>query len=227
MRPIIIAIFILVSALPVCAQTVGSCAAVTDDAERLKCYDSAAKPKLQKPQKTDDKILPFKDRLPGGWKVFTFTDRLDATKKTITARSSALPFAQGNGFVSTIVEVSCYKPDPLFKEQPRLTAWLNFSSTVAVGERMVRWRVDQKKLHYHKTQFYSDGKAFALDVSDGETIADLRKGNTLKVEADLPWAGNVLLEFDISGAADAFAKLECSEKAPRPPVKPRAIKPIE
>lgn len=198
MRAFIVGILILNAALPVCAQTVSSCASITDDVARLKCYDDAVKSKPQEPQKT-----------AGGWNIVTFTDRLDASKTFIAARSSAPPFPQGNGSVSTILEVSCYTP---FNSKPELVAWLKFSSTVAVGERMVRWRVDQKTVHYHKGPFYSDGTSYPLAIGDDTTIADLRNGNTLKVEADLPWAGNVLLEFNVMGGAEAFTKLKCSNK---------------
>ena len=92
-----------------------------------------------------------------------------------------------------------------------------FSETVAIGERSVRWRVDAKPVRHQLREFYSDGTVFLLHQGHdfAPTLADLRDGRVMRVEAKLPWAGNVLLEFDVAGGAAAFAKIPCSEVPPR------------
>jgi hypothetical protein len=88
---------------------------------------------------------------------------------------------------------------------------LLFSETVASGERWIRWRVDQHPVSQSRMPFYDDGKTYFLTLPSGRDtlVPQLRNAKSMKVEADLPWAGSVLIEFDVPGGAAAFAKIPC------------------
>lgn len=149
----------------------------------------------------------------GDWLATVAVDRLDPKKTTSMIGSrSEQPIRQFGRESHAHLWVMC-GPDGITKRTH--LAWsVTFRETVSIGERWVRWRVDDGKVEGRKTESYGDGRIFYLYNSFGpdSTIAAMRKGKMLRSEFDLPWAGNTLLEFKIGGGAEAIGKLPCRDR---------------
>jgi hypothetical protein len=152
--------------------------------------------------------VTFDAAFAGGWQLKTTTDNLDSTKQSEAVYSEAKPFQQNGSPVRSFLSVYCFKSE----KRPELTAALQFSSAVAIGKAQFRWRVDEKAIW--SKNLLIDGTFLLLSGTmekDGSMIDSLRDAQMMRVEANLPWAGVVLLDFDVSGAAEAFAKLPCGK----------------
>jgi hypothetical protein len=152
------------------------------------------------------------------WHVVTSADRLDPSVKTIFARTpTKTPLEQFGRKVGVNLVVSCgntYVTSPSIRESRGLGVRLDFSEAVSIGSRRIRWRVDENKVDFRTTDFYADGTvAFLFPVEKYDLAAQMRGGKIMKIEADLPWAGTALLEFDIQGASEAFAQVPCGPKS--------------
>lgn len=149
------------------------------------------------------------------WRVETSTDRLDPKNRwTYAITKSKQAFQQFGHDVQTSLIIACRDAitgDGSASNFKQLGAEFRFSETVATGERFIRWRVDEHKVAQRKTQFYDDGKTYYIYSYMGrdELPGQLKNAKIMRVDADLPWAGKVLLEFDVSGSAAAFAKIPC------------------
>jgi|ERR1035437_5734533 hypothetical protein len=152
------------------------------------------------------------------WQVKKSTDALDPTKTSTYAISeSKQPIRQFERDVQIGLIVSCQNtmgPRPAYRDVNRLVAILRFTETVATGERWIRWRIDEHEVAKRKTIFRDDGKVFYLSTTLGrdEVTEQLRDAKIMRVEADLPWAGNAVLEFDVSGGPATFGQIPCENQ---------------
>lgn len=153
------------------------------------------------------------------WTVQTWTDPLDHTKQSTYAFvDSKQPLEQFGRPVTVTLIVACQNSIEVGGSMAsfyQLGTQLRFSEPVAIGERWMRWRVDDHAVDKRKTRFYDDGKVYYLSGLLGRDtlVPQLRNGKIMRIEADLPWAGRSVLEFDISGGAEAFAKIPCGQSS--------------
>lgn len=161
------------------------------------------------------------------WQVIKSVDALDtASTSTYAVNYSKQPIQQFGHDVRVALFVSCAKlpelgPSYSHRDIKRLITTLNFTETVAIGERMIRWRIDENQVDYRTDQFYRDGKSYYLsrliDLGHDKILMEqLRNAKIMRVEADLPWAGKVIIEFDVSGGAAAFKQIPCENNTKRP-----------
>jgi hypothetical protein len=150
----------------------------------------------------------------GSWKVETEVDPLDPQKKTtFVSVLSQDGVSQFGRQIKVHLAVLCR--NSALPDVPRaLGSSLYFGERVAVGDRLMRWRVDEFPIRQTKQQFFYDGKGFILSSGgrapkERDFISELRKGKTLKVQYDLPWAGEGVFTFNLAGADDAFSQIPC------------------
>jgi len=149
-----------------------------------------------------------------GFEYKVSEDALDPKKKfSYAITPSNEQFQQSGQPVQAWLVVMCsdtYAGDGSARKFKQLGAHLQFSERVAIADRMIRWRIDENKVVQKKERFWNDGKTFYLmGPGTSEVVPQLRKAKAMKVEADLPWAGKVILTFDATGASEAFAKIPC------------------
>ncbi len=143
-----------------------------------------------------------------GWQIETeqYKDKDGKLKSaSIATVKSRKPIMQQGEAVTAMLRVYCHLQS---NEQ---VASLSFSRRVALYNSPVtiRWEIGFKSAVAEQHMY--DGRHFFLSEKelDMNTVAELARGETLVMDAFLPWAGRTLIEFDIRGASSALSKLNC------------------
>jgi len=88
-------------------------------------------------------------------------------------------------------------------------AAIAFSERVAMEAVTTKYRIDNGPIRRNKmASVQNDGRA--LGVSWPELMSGLATSSVLHIEFNLPWAGHALIEFDTTGADEAFRRIPCS-----------------
>jgi hypothetical protein len=145
----------------------------------------------------------------GPWKIVAITDRLDGTKKFYAETASSAPVLQFGRSVSAYLSISCINLEGYPR---RLGALIYFSEPVGLGETRLRYRIDSDPVNAIKDDFGNGGRTFNLFTwfEHDELMERLSSAKTMKAEIDLPWAGDVILKFDVSSAELAFGRIPCN-----------------
>jgi hypothetical protein len=143
--------------------------------------------------------------IAGSWNDDSRVDRASG-KKTIqmsTVGNGAV--RQFQRAVTSKLMLACTHPDGGGTD--RLSAYLVFSEPVAAEDVRLRYRYDNDPVRVQIAAASRRGDY--LSVSDtfrgDDFFQKLKKSSELRIEANLPWAGSLLLQFDI-GDADAVIK---------------------
>ena len=93
------------------------------------------------------------------------------------------------------------------------SAAIAFSERVATEAVMTKYRIDNDPIRRNKmASVQNDG--LALGVGWTEFMARLPTSSVLHIEFNLPWAGHALIEFDTTGADEAFRRISCGSYKP-------------
>jgi hypothetical protein len=93
------------------------------------------------------------------------------------------------------------------------SAVLDFSEMVAIGDVQVRYRFDNGPVTDITLDFFSRGTSLQLMAGFYDDLADLRTSSKFQVEVSLPWAGDPVIEFDTTGAAEAIDRVPCGDNS--------------
>jgi len=142
----------------------------------------------------------------GEWNEAVTVDRLTG-QKTIMMTNAALNAARQFGRkVSAKLVLQCVESRTKVK-QPR--AAIVFSERVASETVRTKYRIDNDAIQRNKlASVENDGVAIALDWA--EFMSRLPSSSILRIEFSLPSAGDALLEFDTTGASEAFSRIQCA-----------------
>jgi hypothetical protein len=193
---------LLASASQANAQS-DACTSITNEQERLACYDAANKRGQNEPVKT----------APSGlWRIVKEKDPLSGKVLDHAESPAAPPFIQDGQAVTATLIAYCSR---LLKGDPaKVYTQFWFSQSVAYGRVWVRTRVDDRAVETIHPNSHSRGQAidlFFLGRGIGGGIGPMGGAKRLRAELDLPKPGKVLLEFPLAGAKEAVAKLTCRD----------------
>jgi hypothetical protein len=141
----------------------------------------------------------------GEWIEAVAVDRATG-QKTITMTNAALNSTRQFGRkVSAKLVLQCIE-DRTKAKHPR--AAVIFSERIAAETVRAKYRIDNDAIQRNKVApVENDGAALALDWP--EFMSRLSSSSILRIEFSLPSAGDALIEFDTTGASDAFSRLQC------------------
>ncbi len=141
----------------------------------------------------------------GEWNEAVTVDRVTG-QKTIMMTNAALNAARQFGRkVSAKLVLQCVE-DRMKVKHAR--AAIVFSERVASDTVRTKYRIDNDAIQRNKlASVENDGVAIALDWA--EFMARLPSSSILRIEFNLPSAGDALLEFDTTGASEAFSHIQC------------------
>lgn len=93
----------------------------------------------------------------------------------------------------------------------RLSAYLAFSEPVAIDDVRLRYRYDNDTVRTKIAATSRRGDYLSVsDTSRGDNfLQNLKKSSELRIEANLPWAGSLLLQFDIGDAEIVIKTMPC------------------
>jgi hypothetical protein len=111
--------------------------------------------------------------------------------------------------VTSKLVLACTHPDGGGAD--RLSAYLLFSEPVAIDGVRLRYRYDNDPVRIKIAAASRRGDYLSLsDTSRGDDfLQKLKKSSELRIEANLPWAGSVLLRFDIGDADSVIKVMPC------------------
>ena len=141
----------------------------------------------------------------GEWEEAVTVDRLTG-QKTITMTNAALNSARQFGRkVSAKLVLQCIENREKVK-RPR--AAIIFSERIASETVRTKYRIDNDPIQRNKlASVENDGAALALGWA--EFMSRLPSSSILRIEFSLASAGDTLIEFDTTGASEAFSRIQC------------------
>lgn len=141
----------------------------------------------------------------GEWIETAAVDRVTG-QKTITMTNAALNSTRQFGRkVSAKLVLQCIE-DRTKTKRPR--AAIIFSERVASETVRTKYRIDNDAIQRNKlAPVENDGAVLALDWP--EFMSRLQSSSILRIEFSLPSAGDALIEFDTTGASNAFSRVQC------------------
>jgi len=147
----------------------------------------------------------------GEWMEAATVDRSTGQKK-ITMTNAALNSARQYGRkVSAKLVLDCIENREKTKV-PR--AAIIFSEPIASENVMTKYRIDNDPVRRNKSaSIENDGATLALGWP--EFMARLPSSSILQIEFSLPSAGTTLIEFDTTGAREAFNRIQCASPRTR------------
>jgi hypothetical protein len=97
---------------------------------------------------------------------------------------------------------------------------LLFSEKVGVVDLKARFKFDDGLVHEkelgaesHNGNQFSLLSGFNMGMAQYKAPFDeFKASNKLRAQVSLPWAGDTVIEFDISGASEALSKVPCEER---------------
>jgi hypothetical protein len=143
----------------------------------------------------------------GEWVEAVSVDRLTG-QKTIVMTNPALNSARQFGRkVSAKLTLQCIEN----RERVRLPrAAIIFSERVASETVRTKYRIDNDLVQRNKlAAVENDGTTLVLGWA--EFMSRLPSSSILRIEFSLPSAGDALIEFDTTGAKEAFSRIQCAK----------------
>ena len=89
--------------------------------------------------------------------------------------------------------------------------FLLFSEQVGIGDVLVRYLFDGGAPVGRTFSLEGRGRAIFLSTISkyDDFIPPFRKASSFRIQLDLPWTRERVIEFDTSGAEQAFSKVPC------------------
>jgi hypothetical protein len=143
--------------------------------------------------------------IAANWKEDSRVDRTSGKTIIQMATVGDGTIRQFRRAVTSKLVLACTHPDG--GGANRLSAFLLFSEPVAIDDVRLRYRYDNDPVRVKIAAASRRGDYLSLsDTSRGDDFLEkLKKSSELRIEANLPWAGSLLLQFDV-GDADAVIK---------------------
>jgi hypothetical protein len=143
------------------------------------------------------------------WTEKISTDRLTG-KKIVEMRTDGRgPIQQFGRPITFQLVLGCTHPDDGTADY--LSAEIFFSETVTHSQTRARYRFDSGPVR-DTNVFPTSARGNYLWLSANFTnwfFPELRKSSKLRIEINLPWAGDPLIEFDTAGAGTAIDRIPC------------------
>ena len=142
------------------------------------------------------------------WKEDVKVDRVTG-ERTVVMTNAALSSARQFGRkVSATLVLRCVASAGRAKHP---SAAIVFSERVAMDAVATKYRIDNDPVRRNKmASVQNDG--LALELGWAEFMSRLPSSSVLHIEFSLPWAGHALIEFDTTGANEAFRHIPCSDQ---------------
>jgi len=160
---------------------------------------------VPKQQEQRANVPPFALSPNFRWKRVERIDRLTLDKKLLIKNEALNSFRQFGRTITSTLWLHCGEVNP-----PLAVA---FSERVGIEKSpRTRYRFDSGAIH--DTGWLNDrGEVLFLGGSAPRTeiFGELRMAKQLRVMVDLPWAREVLIEFNTTGAEKALEQLPCGK----------------
>jgi len=147
------------------------------------------------------------------WKDASYTDPLTKKKISMQSLDAMAPIHQSSHAVKVALHLRCDNDSNREKSANRdhYSVALVFSERVATEDVPIRYSFDGSPLVEHRFGTDDQGTTILLSPSAEDTdVSDrLKTASTLRLQASLPSAGTLVMEFAIDGAAAAFQKIPC------------------
>lgn len=141
----------------------------------------------------------------GEWKEAVTVDRLTGQKTVIMTNVALNSASQFGRKVSAKLVLQCAENRQKVKH-PR--AAIIFSERVASETVRTKYRIDNDPVQRNKVAPVENNGA-ALALGWPEFMSRLPSSSILRIEFSLPSAGDALIEFDTTGASEAFSRIQC------------------
>lgn len=147
------------------------------------------------------------------WKIVTQRDQLtDRVSRIAMTLPKSEPRQEGKS-VTTALIISCGSPFPNGPTHPQLTILFTpLQHMFHAAAVATRYRFDEGPIRDYKLQIPGKNGSYAVmlpKMSDQDLVAARR----LRAEVYLPHTTNVLLDFNVVGAADAVKAIACQLRA--------------
>ncbi|HXX09080.1 MAG TPA: hypothetical protein VEJ43_13540 [Pseudolabrys sp.] len=144
----------------------------------------------------------------GEWKEDVKVDRSTGERTAVMTNAALNSVQQFSRKVSATLLLRCTETAGRTK-QP--TAAIIFSERVGMGAVRTKYRIDNDQIQRNKMASVQDD-GFALGLGWTEFMSRLPSSSILRIEFSLPWAGAALIEFDTTGANEAFRRIPCTNR---------------
>jgi hypothetical protein len=145
----------------------------------------------------------------GEWKEEVKVDRSTGGRTAVMTNAALNSTQQFSRKVSATLVLRCTETAGGTK-QP--TAAIIFSERVAMDAIRTKYRIDNDQIQRNKMASVQDD-GFSLGLGWTEFMSRLPSSSILRIEFSLPWAGAALIEFDTTGANEAFRRIQCSNRS--------------
>ncbi len=150
------------------------------------------------------------------WKDAPEKDQLTGKIVAMQELAASAPVHQFGRSVGVRLIIRCdnnYNDREKFKSEDYYAVFLLFSQQVGIGDVLVRYSFDGGTPTSRTFSLQGRGRAIFLSpfAETHDFEQSLRTASKLRLQADLPWAGTPVFEFDTRGAADAFNRVPCGE----------------
>jgi hypothetical protein len=159
-------------------------------------------------------LVVFTTHAYSNWIDASEKDKLTGENVSLQAVRANSPIKQFGHSVKVELVIRCDNPfndRKKYKSDDHYSAFLLFSEKVGVGEVLVRYLFDGGPPISRRFALQGRGRAIFLSTirEYDDFIQPLRNSSKLRVQLDLPWAGKPIVEFDTSGAKQAFSRIPC------------------
>jgi hypothetical protein len=147
------------------------------------------------------------------WRIFNQHDPLsDRVSRVAGAQPKSEPQQDGKA-VTTALFISCGSAFPNGPTHPQLTILFTpLKHMFHVDAVTTRYRFDEGPIRQYSLQIPGRNNSYVVMLpkfSDQDPIADLVAARRLRAEIFLPHTTNILLDFNVVGAADAVKAIAC------------------
>jgi hypothetical protein len=139
------------------------------------------------------------------WKEKISVDRISDEKIVTMTNVAARPIHQFGRNVSATLVMQCLSAGSGTKY---VGVAVVFSERVTIDSIGARYRIDNDTPQLKMASLVNNGTGLAIGWDS--LVARLPASSRLRVEFELPWAGNAVVEFNTAGAQKALARVPCS-----------------
>lgn len=147
------------------------------------------------------------------WKIATQHDALADRDSRIAVTVPKSDPTQDGKPVTTALIISCGSTNPNGPTHPQLTILFTpLTHMFHVDAVTARYRFDEGPVRQYKLGIHGRNSAYTIELpklTDQDPITDLLAAKRLRAEVYLPRTTNTLLDFNLSGAAEAVRAIAC------------------
>lgn len=138
------------------------------------------------------------------WKEKISNDRMSDERIVTMTNAAIRPIRQFDRNVPATLVVQCLDAGSGAKY---VGVAVIFSERVTIDHIGARYRIDDDPVQLKMASLLNNGKGLAIGWDS--LVARLPASSRLRVEFELPWAGNAVVEFNTAGADKALARIPC------------------